>query len=157
MTVKRIRLIALLAALTLLLCGCSGQPAQKKEGSAEDICTAMTASGKLPEMLALDGEEIYDLIGIAPEDCAEITWLIAEDGLLADEIAVLTAVDEAAAKRCEALLATRVEARKAEFENYLPEQAAVMKKAVLLRSGLHLALIVSPEAAALQAIYGEYR
>ena len=150
---------ALLLALCLLLSGCGAKdaPSGKKAGTAADIYAAMAAKGVLPAMLPLEGEELFDLVGLDPADCAEITYMIAENGLAADEIALLTAVDSAAADRCEAVLRSRVEARSAEFEGYLPEQYAVMKNAVLLRDGLRLALIVSPEAQALKAVYGEYR
>ncbi|MBQ8135803.1 MAG: DUF4358 domain-containing protein, partial [Clostridia bacterium] len=135
--------------LILLLAGCAGG---KKAGDAAAIYSAMENTGVLPSMIPMTADELYDLTGIAPEDYADASCHEAADGLIADEVLLFTAADSEAAKRIEDALRARLDSKAAEAEGYSPEQYAVIKKGLVLRNGLELCLIVSPEAAKLQSV-----
>ena len=148
------RLFLLFIALILTLSACT---AAKKAGTAEDIYAAMEKAGLLSPMIPMTGDELYDLTGIHPDLWDDGSLHQAADGLIADEILILHARDEAGANEIEKYLRARLESKAEEAKGYSPEQYAVIQKGVILRGGQDLCLIVSPQAEKLRAVYGEYR
>lgn len=140
------RITALLLSLLLLagLCGCG----TKKTADLPSLYDSLAPS--LPEMLVLEGETRLNLTGIAAEDCSQVVVAICGSGLRADEVWLVEARDAAALGRIKALAEGRLAAKRAETEDYLPDQFQVVQQAQTLTEGLVFALLVSPDAAALR-------
>ncbi len=165
------RLIALLMGLSLVfsLSACGGNkneddttnsPSSEEttlsisEGSdLKDIYDKCTE--KMPEMIALDADMMLNYCGIKAEDCAEFYVSICADSLRTDEIWLIKAKDATALKTLSDLATARLKAKGDESITYSPEQYEVVQKAKVVTKGDYFALLVSPDAAALEAIVNE--
>lgn len=158
-------LCALLACLMMLsLAACGTNPTDKPSDPTDpghsfadmtvaEIYTAITDGVSMPEMLLLDHDMMLDLVGVNTANCTQAAVYICGDGLRTDEIWLLKAADEAALAGLKSLVEARLDAKAAESETYSPEQYAIVQKAQVITHGLYLALIVSPDVAALAANY----
>jgi len=140
-----------LCVLALMLCTACG--AEQPEPSPELQPIYESLSAGMPELIVLDEDSVYNYFGIAPEQCAQAVVAIAENGLLADELWLIEAADEAALESIRAMIEMRLEARAEETVDYLPQQYAVIEKAQCVEKGLIIALIISPEAERLAAMF----
>lgn len=144
---RRLICLLLLAALCLLAgCGAKAPATVDLPGVYDSIAQ----SAELPDMMALSEKRIANYYGIDPAACPQLLMYIAEDGLRVDEIWLIEAADEDAAKKLEELAASHRDQVCAETENYLPDQYAVAKDARILREGKTVALFLSPDAAAME-------
>lgn len=150
---SRLGALALLIALSALLAGCG--PSGPADAAAPDALYAAATRGvALPDMAAIDSEELYDYVGIAPDLYTACCARAARDALVVDAVMLFTAADAERAKTIEAILGDYLAYRRAEMRDYLPRQYAVLEHAVLRRDGLRVALIISPEAERMDAAYG---
>lgn len=143
---KRLYAVIALILCALLISACGGGAAEQKTVELAPLYDSMTAGADIPEMVLVPENRIERAFGISGEDCSQLVVAVCADGVRADEIWLVEAVDEAAADRIEQLAADRVEQRKEEMENYLPDQYALLCEAQLIREGRYVALIVSPDA-----------
>ena len=137
--------IAGLLAMVLLLSGC-GAAEEKKETAPLNVAalyTQLEAVG-VPQMLALDANMQLDLYGIRAEDVKQARGAVSSDGLLADEIWLLEAIDEETAQSIKELAEGRIRQKDRESVTYSPEQNAIVKKAVVAAEGCFVYLICSP-------------
>ena len=153
---KLFRLIAPLLAALLLLSACGGGSSGKSEPVALDaLYEEMTAVCPDVEFVPVPEGRLEKLFGLRSEDCRQAIVALCGESLRADELWLIEATDEEAAARAEELAAGRLEQRKAETENYLPDQYAVLCRAELIRQGRFVALIVSPSAKELASLFLE--
>lgn len=147
-------LACLLVALCLLLsaCGAPAAPAAQALPLA-DIYQKMVEQVKLPPMVTVGAELALDLYGIDLAKTTQAVLKMSSDSLLADEVVLMEAVDEAAARQIEDLLKGRMQVKAREAEGYSPKQLSIIQQGHVLRDGLKLALIVSPDAEALLQLY----
>ena len=141
------KLIVTVLLLSLLLCGCGGEAADASQAAPVDVQTLYTAleAFGMPEMLELDGTMQLNLYGIRSEDVKQTKVAVASDGLRADEIWLIEAVDEAAAETIKGLAEGRVRQKDAESITYSPEQNVIVKKSHIAREGNWVIFICSPE------------
>ena len=104
------------------------------------------------ELTELDDSMVAALYGI--ED-AEEQRVYLSSGATAEEVAVFRFATEEAAQAGMGTLNQRLESRKADFANYMPDEAARLENAVLEQSGCYVALCVSAGDEARQII-GNY-
>lgn len=148
------KLIALLCLLALALCcAACGKEETVSTRPLSEIYAEMEQSGVLPRMLRIDGDLAMDFYGIELADCTEAVLMVSSDSMLADEVVLLRAKDQATADACKVLLDERMAYKAAEAEGYSPEQFAIIKQGKVLQSGTDLALIVSLEVEKLLDIY----
>ena len=136
------KIIALLLAM-LLLWGCGEGAKELKDVNMADLYTKLEG---LPEMLELDATMQLNLYGIRQEDVKESVVSVSSDGLLADEIWLIKAVDGEAAERIRTLADNRIKQKDAESITYSPEQNKVVKAAWVAVEGSYVFLICSPNA-----------
>lgn len=156
----KIRVICVIL-LALVLCGCGENAAPAATTvpvttapaviDLQTVYTGMAAA--LPEMVTMDEMMALNLCGIRKEDCAQMIVTKCADGLRADEIWLIEAVDDAAMERLLQLTTSRLESLKQQTQSYSPEQYAVVQKAVVLRAGKYLAFIVAPNSAELAELF----
>ena len=142
----------LVLCLLLSACAAPASPAAQPLPLA-DIYTKMGEQVQLPPMVTVGADLALDFYGIDLAKTRQAVLKMASDSLLADEVLLIEAVDEAAAKEIENLLQGRIQAKAKEAEGYSPKQHDIIKKGHVVREGLQLALIVSPDADALLKLY----
>jgi len=149
------RLIALMLVLcaVLSLAACGGE--EKKETPVTLDLAAIYAKMEpsLPEMAPLNEDAMLNRYGIRSEMVSEALIYVCLDGLKADEIWLLKATDSEAMTNLEKLAQSRMQAKDEESVTYSPEQNKIVKQGKILKRGDYLALIVSPDVAALEAIF----
>lgn len=157
---RKIQICLMLAVCLLMLCACSAGPAQPEtepagtEAVHADLTQLYTQmSEKLPQMIEMDQDMMLDYCGIDAQKCVQTVVAMNYNGLETDEIWLLEAVDGAAADTLEEMAQLRLKMKAEETETYAPDQYAVVQKAQLLRKGNYVALIVTPEAAALSEMF----
>ena len=91
--------------------------------------------------------------GIEADQMADFAAVTCAMGIAADEIVIVKAADEDSAQVVEELLLQRLENRKSEFQNYLPDQYEVLTRGTVERDGVYVRLIVSPQSEALAERY----
>ena len=120
-------------------------PVEAAPGEMARIYGVLTAMD-VPAMLPLDAEMQLDYCGIDSATVKESVVAICADSLRADEIWLIEAQDEDAAKAIVGLAEFRLEQKSEESITYSPEQYEVIQKAVLLQKGNYVILLVSPIA-----------
>lgn len=130
-------------------------PEQPTEAPAQtfvqQVVNAWTSQGLLEGMAPYSDADLLDLYGIDLSACvggagyAEIVGYVKE--------AVIVEADEATAAEIEQLLTQHVAAVKEQFRSYDPDAYALAEKAVLVRSGGVVLMIISPDAEAMKAAF----
>ena len=150
---KKIYAIILAALMLLGMTACGGgETAPAKEMDMQQLYTAIQEAVQMPEMLTLDEGLMLDYCGIRSEQVKQAVVVICADSLRTDELWLLEAVDEAAAKSLAELANTRLRKKGEESITYSPEQYAVVEKAELLQLGNYVILLVSPDSAAMAQV-----
>lgn len=146
------RSISLSIALICLavFCAC-GNTAEPEFFSIQTLYEDFSAS--LPEMLITEESMRESFLGVKSADCAQCICAISAEGLRADEIWLIEATDTDALDRLIALANNRLSAKKEEASFYSPDHFAICEDGRILTSGLYMALIVSPEADALEKAF----
>ena len=123
------KLISLILALVLVFsfAGCSGNSdTNEPEATSinvEEVYAAIESSAEMNEMTVLGEDMILNLLGIKAEKTVQLKVAIAAHAdLLADEIWLVEAVDEAAAQEIVELANQRIETQSAASITYSPEQ-----------------------------------
>lgn len=140
------RLIAVML-LVLVLAGCGSAV---KEVNLEQLYTDLESVG-MPAMVKLQSSMMLDFYGIQEADVKQAIVTVCSDGLRADEVWLLEAVDADAAARLKGLAENRLKQKDAESVTYSPEQNAIVKKALLLVEGNYVIMITSPDVEAMTA------
>ncbi len=143
------KLITLILALVLMFsfAACSGNEtpdAEAAEINVEEVYASIESAVEMNEMTILEEDMILNLLGIEAEKTVQLKVAEAADGLLADEIWLIEAVDEAAAQEIVSLANTRIEVQAAASKTYSPEQHEIVNKAEIITNGNFVAFIVSP-------------
>lgn len=145
------RVFALLLA-TLLLCGCGAQSGDNTgdKGDTElpqlNMETLYTSLGLSEESMVVVAENmLLDLYGIETSDVKQVKVTISSDGLRADEVWLIEAVDETAAAKIEDLAKNRVQQKDDESITYSPEQNAIVKKSYLAVEGNYVFFVCHPQ------------
>jgi hypothetical protein len=104
-------------------------------------------------MFSVPTDIIPDFYGIFPKDYSDAVFMMSADSLLADEIVIILAVDDAAAKRVNGILENRMRIKADEARTYSPEQYSIIGRGMVTTDGLWVSLIVSPDVTALRTAY----
>ncbi len=140
----------LVLILLLSIAGCADSPKQIDIPTVyENICAAV----KVPQMLELNSDLMLDYCGIKQEYVSQAKVLICADSLRTDEIWLLEAADSAAASKLMDLAGKRLDKKGEESITYSPEQYKVVEKAELIQIGNYIALLVSPDSAAMAEVF----
>lgn len=144
----------LMALLLILLAACGSAPAKNV-----DLPALMT---KLPlaqedrdEMMELDAADLMTYYGIAEADVKQFAALMHTSGIDCDEIVLIEAADSAAAGRVKTALEARLEIKKNEMRDYLPDEYAVIAKCGVRQDGTLVAMIVCPDEKEISGAYQE--
>ena len=109
----------------------------------------------LPEMLPMDEAMMLNFCGIKAEQCKQVVVAVCSDGLRADEVWLIEAVDEGALEELKNLADGRLTRKGEESITYSPEQYEVVQAAEVITAGNYLAVIVSPDVQDLVEIFNQ--
>lgn len=143
--------VLLLAVLMTVMAGCGGQQSQTAQMDMQAVYDSFVPS--LPDMLIMDEDMMLNFCGIDAELCEQAVVAVCSDGLRADEIWLIEAKDAKALKELEGLAQGRLTRKGEESITYSPEQYEIVQAAQVITAGNYLAVIVTPEAAALAELF----
>ena len=129
----------------VLFTGC-GKTEDKTPWDVQEIWNAISAAEDFPEMISVPENRLGYMFGIEQKDYTQAMIAVSADSLRADEIWLIEAVDEAAARRMEEFAKIRLAQKEEETRSYAPEQYRIVQEAKLELNGLRLIMIVSPSS-----------
>ena len=133
---------AMALSLTLFACG----EASGKTADLNAVMTQIESQVALGDMVEYSTADLQNAFGIEAADVKQSAVKVAADGLKADEVILIEAVDDAAASRIEQKLQAHYEAKGKENITYNPEQYAIIQKCSVKRNGNIVTLFLSTEA-----------
>ena len=137
--------ITVIILLFVLLTGC-GKKEVQTSWDVQEIWNAVSAEEDFPEMIPVPENRLGYMFGIEQKDYMQEVIAVSADSLRADEIWLIEAVDEAAARRLEELAKIRLGQKEEETRSYAPEQYRIVQEAKLQLNGLRLIMVVSPSS-----------
>lgn len=102
--------------------------------------------GAAADLVPFTADELADMTGIAPEDCADFIFLQG-DGMDGREILAVTAKDKDAGDRVKQQMEAYLQRRRDENRNYAPAAFLLLSDARVVRKGLTVVLISGANAA----------
>ena len=149
---RKIAWLLALVCLVSALTGCGG----KKELEPRAFVDELLSGAKFTDSLdQLDDSIVPLLYGV---DAADYTSAIvyAGTGATAEEIAVFTARDDAAADRLLTAARTRVDDRIESFKNYGPAAAMTLENAIVEKNGKYVIVVVCSDSEGAAKIADKY-
>ena len=152
---KKLVLLILTFCLMLTLVACGEEKASDgpEKMDIPAVYTKLTEAVQIPEMLELNEDLMLDYCGIKSANVKQAVVVICADSLRTDEIWLIEATNESAAKDIVKLAEKRLQKKGEESITYSPEQYAVVEKAELIHAGRFVALLVSPDSAQLAEVF----
>ena len=130
-------LLALSFCLVLL-------PSYAEKAAETLLDRALRVAEDSDNLIRVDEDELYDVVGIAPEDYSDYAYLADYDALSGRELVLVRAVDEEAAERIFSQLSLYLEHRLKATRNYLPDVFRSLSEAGIRQRDLLLVLSVAP-------------
>lgn len=155
---KRLGLAMIMVAAAVaagLLAGCAGSGTASEEHTAADVGEHIRQAVDLDDMLQGDVEKLQKLYRIEAEKVEDFVLFTASSNVKADELAVIKVKD---ANEVDVILDNirqRIDAQSAKFQDYRPEEYALVAKHVLKTKGRLILFAVSDEAARIEAAFDE--
>jgi len=159
---KKIGLILVVLVLTGVMmsgCGAKAQPTAlnnvtkiESNKMAEYIVENTTFKD---DMSPVDKDiflSLYNLDGTTVKDVA----LYASTGATAEEVAVITGVDQKSLETIQTACEQRVEAQKQAFENYVPEELTKLKTPVIKQIGDSIVFVVCDDSSKAEELIDNY-
>lgn len=148
-------LLALLLVVGLAACSGSNSGTEGKSADLTKVMDDMKAVLENKEMMDLGKDNLLQNYGIDPESVKQFAVYIDSTGLKGDEIILLEAKDEEAAKTVKQMIDARYQQKENTMKSYQPEEYAMLKECKVQQNGNYISLIVSPQHEELEKIYNE--
>ncbi len=140
------RLLPGVLALGLLLSACGGGGSAAKSYDPKTTAQALLDSGAFSDALdTLDADVAADMYGIDGETVTDCV-VYASLSMGAEEIAVFTLTDEAAAQAAKTALEKRVDDQITALKSYMPDEVGKLEHAIVEQSGNTALLVVAADA-----------
>ncbi len=151
---KRSLLLCLCALLfTLMMTACGKEENNTPVPPLTDLYTQMTTEVEFPAtMLLLDDDYITNFYGVELSTLEEYVFATAEDALHADTVILVKMKEDESTEDLVTLMNNLVKDKKAQMQDYLPDQYKIVEKAVVKTEGSYAYLIISSEVDALAKI-----
>lgn len=144
---------ATLLSLALAACGAKDAAATAPfvpDSDSQTLLTSGAFSEALTEIDAAIACELYGIDADTVTDCR----VYGSTGTTAEELALFTCSDSDAAATVAQQLNYRIEDRKEELENYLPDEIAKLNEAVVVCRGESVLLVIAADYAPVTAFLG---
>ena len=151
---KIVAIVCACAALLLCAAGC-GEKA-KKEIVPAAFAEELLKEAKFQDSLDRLSDAVVPLLyGIDPADIADAV-VYCGTAATAEEIAVFTAADEAAAERILSAAQARVDSQLETYKDYGPAAAMTIENAIVKRSGNVVAVVICSDGKGAAAVTDRY-
>ena len=148
------KIISLVLAMICLfsLAACGGEEADIDVAKVkEQIINDLGVEGALD----IDTASLLDLYGIVAEDVEESACYVTMDGVFPQEVILVKAVSQEAAKRVSEKLNVRIDEVKIQSQSYDAENYALAQECKVIVKGNVVAMFLSPQHAEMEKIFGE--
>ena len=155
------RLFSMLCAVMLLCCACGGSETKTASSTPAKtidlptLMTELTSTAAIDDPLILGESDMLDFYGIEAAQMKQFSAQQCSNGISAQEIVLVEAVDEAAASAIQEQLEKRLSSRMAESKDYLPDEYEIISGCEVVRDGLYVRLIIHAEEDALVDLYNK--
>ena len=140
------RLLPGVVALCLMLTACGGGGSSDKSYDPKTTAQALLDSGAFSDALdTLDADVAANMYGIEADTITDCV-VYASLSMGAEEIAVLTLTDEAAAQAAKTALEKRVDDQITALKSYMPDEVGKLEHAIVEQSGNTALLVVAADA-----------
>ena len=152
-----VKLRGILAALLIAagLSACSAKQAELPEPG--QLFETIQEAVQLPEMVDVAADMLEANTGISAGEYTGAAYYIPMDSVMPEEIILIRAVDDGAARdireKLESYLDYRVEAARVYLTEYMP----VLQAGVVRRDGLTVSLIISEQVSEITAVYDNWQ
>ena len=149
--------IAAVLAIIMCLAAFTGCNEKKEPVSVSTVFEKMISDVTFPAgMMKMDAEYTENQFGFNMDDFEEFVFAKSEDLLLAEFILIFKVKDEKNADAVKTKLDKFLSEQTTVFASYVPEQEAVLKKAVVEKRGNIVFLLSSEKVSELKKIADEY-
>lgn len=153
---KKYFAVVLAGALSLSLCACGGQKEEAAQFSVQTVMDDMMTQVTVDDPFVMNENDLLDFFGIKEGDLEEFAAVTCGNGISAQEIVLVKAVDEDSAETVQEKLDNRLESRAAQAKDYLPEEYEIIQACETTRHGVYVSMIVHPEHESLEELYLSY-
>lgn len=143
---KKKAVAMLMVILALFTAGCTKEEKKEREIDVHTLAQSLLNDISYEdELTSVEGNMFHMIYGISVEDVSEYEAYVST-GATAEEITVIKAKDEEAAKAIKDKFTERVQAQKSSFANYIPKEVDKLEKAVVYQEGVYVILSISNES-----------
>ena len=154
---KKCFVVVLAGALSLCLCACGGQKEPEyAQFSVQTVMDDLMTQVTVDDPFVMNENDLLDFFGIQETDWEEFAAVTCGNGISAQEIVLVKAVDEDSAETVQEKLDDRLESRAAQAKDYLPEEYEIIQACETTRHGVYVSMIVHPEHEELEELYLAY-
>lgn len=166
------KLLTIIGVTGMILTGCGSQAgkdnsqtmaasAAAEQTTAEakalsEIYAEIGEKVELPKMVVLNDNYIANYFGIDLAVLEDYVFTNAEEVIYADTVILMKAKPDTDKEVLREALTTMIDHKKAELENYLPEQFKIVEKSEVQVSGDYIYLIISEKSDEIEAIVEQY-
>lgn len=128
-------------------------PAAQK--SVSEIYKEIVSSVALVSPVEMSDEFISNYYGIEPDKLEEYVFVMSEEATSAETVAIMKVKDTGDVESIKTALGVVVDEKRAEMENYLPEQFAIVDKSSVETKDSYVWLVISENQADILALIKE--
>lgn len=129
----------------------------KKEFDAKAILDEIIENNTFSEMTKLEDAIFLEVMyGISEVDVKQFAMYMNETGIIADEIIIVEAVDDAATQRVFDLISTWYTSKAAQFKDYLPEEYKIIEKSSVKLNGNIIYMVIADNNSEIEKIIEKY-
>lgn len=152
---KRIcTMCSLVLCLLLAMTACSG--GSSSSGKTVDVKGALEeirSTYEFTDMMDVTDNMLMSTYGIEADDVKSYAGIVDASGIRAAEVMLVEAKDADSAEKVRAALQTRLDNRRAQMKDYLPEVYATLEKSKVSVSGNYVALICDENQDKILSLY----
>lgn len=145
---------SLVLCLLLAMTACSG--GSSGSGKTVDVKAAMEeirSTYEFTDVMDVTDNMLMSTYGIEADDVKSYAGIVDASGIRAAEVMLVEAKDADSAERVRAALQTRLDNRRAQMKDYLPEVYATLEKSKVSVSGNYVALICDENQDKILSLY----
>ena len=126
---------------------------EREETALDRIYRAICEQLSCPDMLEISGGTVTTYLGLEAEDYRDGRFYLCANNLKADEIWLIEAEDEDAARALCKRAGERIRLKAQSYDKYLPEESEIIRRGEAVIKGRYVALFISPDAEKMSEIF----
>ena len=150
---KRISLFLLALILVVIVSACAPKAPEADVNFNAVISEIERSVGFVDHMVDMTASDIQLLYGIQGSEILQYAGKYNDSGVLADEVILLEAVDEATAADVRDRVQLRYDSKAAEMKDYLPQEYSKLTACEVVQTGRFVSMFIASDAQAMRDIY----